>query len=60
MVVWGVATYTTALLQIQNDRIIVLDQGEVVEVGTPKELFHNGGMFREMVIASGLEDRMSG
>jgi ABC-type multidrug transport system fused ATPase/permease subunit len=36
-----------------------MDKGEVIEVGTPKELFAEGGMFREMIVASGLEKRMS-
>ncbi|KAF8921944.1 pleiotropic drug resistance ABC transporter [Mucidula mucida] len=33
---------------IDYDRILVLDQGELVEFGTPKDLLRAGGLFREM------------
>ncbi|KAL7906471.1 P-loop containing nucleoside triphosphate hydrolase protein [Trichoderma velutinum] len=40
---------------IDNDRIIVMDSGAVAEIGSPKQLFQNGGIFKSMVAAAGLE-----
>lgn len=34
---------------MDSDKIIVLDNGEIVEFGTPKELMQNGGLFTELV-----------
>ncbi|ORY83758.1 P-loop containing nucleoside triphosphate hydrolase protein [Protomyces lactucae-debilis] len=40
---------------IDYDRILVLDHGQVAEMGTPSELMaKEGGVFREMVQAAGL------
>ncbi|KIY73590.1 P-loop containing nucleoside triphosphate hydrolase protein [Cylindrobasidium torrendii FP15055 ss-10] len=33
---------------IDYDRILLLDQGEIKEFGSPKELLRSGGMFKEM------------
>lgn len=33
-----------------------MDSGAVAEVGSPKQLFQNNGIFRSMVIAGGLEN----
>lgn len=41
--------------QIDNDRIIVMDNGAVAEIGSPKQLFENNGIFRTMAVAAGLE-----
>ncbi|KAJ2694550.1 ATP-binding cassette glutathione S-conjugate transporter ycf1 [Coemansia sp. RSA 1285] len=35
-----------------SDRIVVLDNGRVVEVGPPSELLENGGYFAELVMAN--------
>ncbi|KAJ1992033.1 hypothetical protein GGI25_005694 [Coemansia spiralis] len=35
-----------------SDRIIVMDQGKVAEVGPPNELIKNGGLFADMVKAN--------
>ncbi|MDI1487833.1 MAG: hypothetical protein OHK93_007106 [Ramalina farinacea] len=38
---------------IDLDKIVVLEAGQVVEMGAPKELWEKGGMFSEMVKQSG-------
>ncbi|KAJ2494529.1 Canalicular multispecific organic anion transporter 1, partial [Coemansia sp. RSA 2049] len=35
-----------------SDRIVVLDNGRVVEVRPPSELLENGGYFAELVMAN--------
>ncbi|CAE6437055.1 unnamed protein product [Rhizoctonia solani] len=41
---------------INYDRVVVMDQGEIVEVGTPLELFSNdSGVFRSMCDQSGID-----
>jgi ABC-type multidrug transport system fused ATPase/permease subunit len=35
------------------DRLIVLDQGKVVEMDTPLQLIHKDGIFRTMCMRSG-------
>jgi ABC-type multidrug transport system ATPase subunit len=41
-----------------NDRILVLDHGEVVEFGTPWELIQKDGMFRELCRQSGEDTQL--
>lgn len=40
------------------DRILVLDDGKVVEFGTPRELLEGKGRFWEMVADSGERERI--
>ncbi|EUC58392.1 ABC transporter protein YOR1 [Rhizoctonia solani AG-3 Rhs1AP] len=41
---------------INYDRVVVMDQGQIVEVGTPVELFSNqSGIFRSMCDQSGID-----
>ena len=41
---------------IHYDRILVLDKGEIAEIGTPRELLSsNTSIFREMVMKNGEE-----
>ncbi|KAJ2858264.1 ATP-binding cassette sub- C member 8 [Coemansia erecta] len=35
-----------------SDRIIVMDQGKIVEVGLPKELMEKGGFFAKLIESS--------
>ncbi|KAJ1672224.1 Multidrug resistance-associated protein 1 [Coemansia sp. RSA 25] len=37
---------------MNSDRIIVMEKGEIVEIGSPQELVANGGMFAELVKAN--------
>ncbi|KAJ1800166.1 Canalicular multispecific organic anion transporter 1 [Coemansia sp. RSA 2399] len=37
---------------MNSDRIIVMDKGQIVEVGSPDELLQNGGLFSELVKAN--------
>ncbi|KAJ2582180.1 hypothetical protein GGH95_001678, partial [Coemansia sp. RSA 1836] len=37
---------------MSSDRIIVMEKGEIVEIGSPKELIASGGMFAELVKAN--------
>ena len=37
------------------DKIVVLDQGQVAEAGSPRELFDKGGIFTEMCRRSGIK-----
>ena len=39
---------------INYDRICVMDQGHVVELDTPRNLFEQGGIFREMCDQGGI------
>lgn len=41
---------------IDCDRIVVLQQGEVTEFGTPEELIRSGGQFFELAREAGLVD----
>ena len=41
-----------------DDRILVLDHGEVVEFGTPWELIQKDGMFRELCRQSGEDTQL--
>ncbi|KAL6787536.1 P-loop containing nucleoside triphosphate hydrolase protein [Trichoderma sp. SZMC 28012] len=43
---------------IDNDRIIVMDGGSVAEIGPPKQLFQNNGIFKSMAVAAGLENEL--
>ncbi|UKZ55700.1 hypothetical protein TrVGV298_009524 [Trichoderma virens] len=43
---------------IDNGRIIVMDGGAVAEIGSPKQLFQKGGIFRSMAVAAGLESEL--
>jgi ABC-type multidrug transport system fused ATPase/permease subunit len=43
---------------IDCDRILVLQQGEVAEFGTPAELISSGGMFFDLAREAGLVDGM--
>lgn len=38
---------------INYDKIMVLDQGKLIEFGAPKELFDKGGIFHGLVLESG-------
>lgn len=40
---------------INYDRVVVMDQGKVAEVGTPLELYQNGRAFRSMCEQSGID-----
>lgn len=40
---------------IEYDRIIVLDDGQLVEEGSPLELMDRGGIFSEMIKENGSE-----
>lgn len=40
---------------VNYDRILVLEDGEMVEYGPPKELYEKEGMFRHLCEASGIE-----
>ncbi|KAJ2332119.1 Transporter of the ATP-binding cassette (ABC), partial [Coemansia sp. RSA 2681] len=37
---------------MNSDRIIVMEKGEIAEIGSPQELVANGGMFAELVKAN--------
>ncbi|KAJ2894636.1 ABC transporter C member 13 [Coemansia aciculifera] len=37
---------------MKSDRIIVMEKGEIAEIGPPQELIANGGMFAELVKAN--------
>ncbi|RDW59258.1 plasma membrane ATP-binding cassette transporter [Coleophoma crateriformis] len=39
---------------VHYDRVCVMDQGKIVELGTPMELWKSGGLFRGMCEASGI------
>ena len=39
---------------INYDKVMVLDQGELVQFGTPEELLNQEGLFKEMASAAGL------
>ncbi|KAB5592292.1 ABC transporter C family [Ceratobasidium theobromae] len=41
---------------INYDRVVVMDQGKVAEVGTPLELYKEGGAFRGMCEQSGIDE----
>lgn len=41
-----------------DNRILVLDHGEVVEFGTPWELIQKDGMFRELCRQSGEDTQL--
>ncbi len=41
---------------INYDRICVMDQGHVVELDTPRNLFEHGGIFREMCDQGGIRE----
>jgi ABC-type transport system involved in cytochrome bd biosynthesis fused ATPase/permease subunit len=41
-----------------DDRILVLDHGEVVEFGTPWELIQKDGIFRELCRQSGEDTQL--
>jgi ABC-type multidrug transport system fused ATPase/permease subunit len=41
-----------------DDRILVLDHGEVVEFGTPWELIQKDGVFRELCRQSGEDGQL--
>ncbi|KAH0524340.1 hypothetical protein TsFJ059_006868 [Trichoderma semiorbis] len=43
---------------IDNDRIIVMDNGAVAGIGSPKQLFQNNGIFKSMAVAAGLESEL--
>ena len=40
---------------IENDMIMVFDDGKIIEYGTPKELILSNGLFALMVIDTGRE-----
>jgi ATP-binding cassette subfamily C (CFTR/MRP) protein 1 len=41
---------------ISYDRVVVMDQGQIAELGTPSELYaREGGMFRGMCEQSGID-----
>ncbi|KAJ2460216.1 Canalicular multispecific organic anion transporter 1 [Coemansia sp. RSA 1836] len=37
---------------MSSDRVIVMEKGEIVEIGPPQELVASGGMFAELVKAN--------
>ncbi|KAJ2749384.1 Multidrug resistance-associated protein 1 [Coemansia pectinata] len=37
---------------MSSDRIIVMEKGEIAEIGPPHELIANGGMFAELIKAN--------
>ncbi|KAJ2824007.1 Canalicular multispecific organic anion transporter 1, partial [Coemansia sp. 'formosensis'] len=37
---------------MKSDRIIVMEKGEIAEIGSPQELISNGGKFAELVQAN--------
>ena len=39
---------------INYDKVMVLDQGELVQFSTPEELLNQEGLFKEMASAAGL------
>jgi ABC-type multidrug transport system ATPase subunit len=43
---------------LADDRILVLDHGEVVEFGTPWELIQKDGMFRDLCRQSGEDTQL--
>lgn len=45
---------------VDLDRVLVLGAGEVVEVGTPEELWRGKGAFRGMCEGSGERERLEG
>ncbi|KAJ2331042.1 Canalicular multispecific organic anion transporter 1, partial [Coemansia sp. RSA 2671] len=38
---------------MNSDRIIVMEKGEIAEIGSPQELIAKGGKFAELVQANG-------
>ncbi|PTB51949.1 hypothetical protein M431DRAFT_539747, partial [Trichoderma harzianum CBS 226.95] len=54
----GCARFSGVTRRIENDRIIVMDNGAVAEIGSPKQLFEKNGIFRSMVVAAGLENEL--
>ena len=42
---------------IGYDRICVMDQGRIKELGTPMQLYQQGGVFREMCDTSGISEK---
>ena len=44
----------------QCDRIIVLDQGKIIEDGTYQELIDRGGFFAELVARQQLDEEKPG
>ncbi|KAH8898486.1 P-loop containing nucleoside triphosphate hydrolase protein [Thozetella sp. PMI_491] len=51
------AIFITHRLQnaLDCDRVVVVDSGKVVEVGSPLELFGNNGIFTGLVVKAGLQ-----
>ncbi len=46
---------------LKADRILVLDQGRIVEEGTHQSLIHHGGIYAKLArlqFDAGIEDRM--
>jgi ABC-type multidrug transport system fused ATPase/permease subunit len=44
---------------VDYDKVVVMGAGRVVEVGSPRELYHRRGQFFEMVQHSGEEEALA-
>lgn len=43
---------------IDNDRVMVLDAGSIIEFDSPKKLFDDGNAFYKLIVQAGMEDKL--
>jgi ABC-type multidrug transport system fused ATPase/permease subunit len=44
---------------LRSDRVLVLEDGEAVEFGSPRELMAKGGLFYDLLVEAGLQGQMA-